>query len=52
MNVNNTSSSSSINKKIDCIANLTYHEVDKLIRAHGHDSFKDLILLLIEIFGN
>lgn len=49
MNVN---SSLIVNKKVDCLANLTYNELDKLIRAHGHDSFKDLILLLIEIFGS
>lgn len=41
----------SLNKKVDSMATLAYNELDNVIRVHGQESFKDFILILIEIFG-
>jgi hypothetical protein len=39
-------------KKVHGMASLTYSELEKLIKIYGHDTFKDLILVLVEILGD
>ena len=40
-----------LSQKVESMANLAYDELEKLIKIHGHDEFKKLVLILIDLFG-
>ena len=40
-----------LSQKVESMANLAYNELEKIIRLHGHDDYKELVLILIDFFG-
>ena len=41
----------SLSHKFESMASLAYSELEKLIRIHGHEEYKELVLILIDFFG-